>query len=133
MNGETLLAQTRRRVARMVEPRRTLLVVTKTHECFYADQLVGVPPGSLLVQPCNQGTAPAILYSLFRLRGCDPSAVVGFFPSDHHFADDKALIAHVASAFEAAESPSGSGKVVLLGIAPNDPEVEYGWIEPGLT
>ena len=132
MDGETLLARTRCRVGRIVEPRRTLLVVTKTHECFYSDQLAGAPSQSLLVKPCNRGTTPAILYSLFRLRGWDPNAVVGFFPSDHHFADDEALVAHVDSAFEAAESPSGSGRVVLLGIAPSNPEVEYGWIEPGL-
>jgi len=127
MGGETLLAQTRRRVGRMIEPQHTLLVVTKNHECFYADQLADTPSRSLLIQPRNRGTAPAILYSLFHLRESDPSAVVGFFPSDHHFVDDEALIAHVDSAFEAAES---SGRVVLLGIAPSGPEVEYGWIEP---
>ena len=129
MGGETLLAQTRRRVGRMIKPRQALLVVTKMHECFYADQLAETPPHLLLVQPCNRGTTPAILYSLFRVRESDPTAVVGLFPSDHHFADDEALSAHVDSAFEAAES--SSGRVVLLGIAPNSPEVEYGWIEPG--
>jgi len=127
MGGETLVAQTRRRVGRIIEPQHTLLVVTKKHECFYADQLADTTSRSLLIQPCNQGTAPAILYSLFHLRELDPSAVVGFFPSDHHFANVEALIAHVDSAFEAAES---SGRVVLLGIAPSGPEVEYGWIEP---
>ena len=129
MGGETLLAQTRCRIGQMIEPRQTLLVVTEMHECFYADQLADAPSRSLLVQPCNRGTTPAILYSLFRLRESDPSAVVGFFPSDHHFGDEEALIAHVDSAFEAAES--SSGRVVLLGIAPLSPEVEYGWIEPG--
>ena len=57
--------------------------------------------------------------------------MVGFFPSDHYFADDEALVAHVDSAFEAAES--SSGKVVLLGIKPSSPEVAYGWIEPGAS
>ena len=131
MDGETLLAQTRCRVERMVQPRHTLLVVTETHERFYSDQLNDVPSSSLLVQPCNRGTTPAILYSLVRLRESDPSAIVGFFPSDHHFADDEALIAHVDSAFEAAES--SSGRVVLLGIKPSSPEVAYGWIEPGAS
>jgi mannose-1-phosphate guanylyltransferase len=65
------------------------------------------------------------------LRESDPSAVVGFFPSDHYFADDEALVAHVDSAFESAES--SSEKVVLLGIKPSSPEVAYGWIEPGAS
>jgi len=131
MDGETLLAHTRSRVERMVQPRHTLLVVTETHERFYSDQLNDVPSSSLLVQPCNRGTTPAILYSLIRLRESDLSAIVGFFPSDHHFADDQALVAHVDSAFEAAES--ASGRVVLLGIKPSSPEVAYGWIEPGAS
>lgn len=80
MDGETLLAQTRCRIARIIEPRQTLLAVTKLHESFYADQMADTLSRSLLVQPCNRGTTPAILYSLFRLRESDPSAVVGFFP-----------------------------------------------------
>jgi mannose-1-phosphate guanylyltransferase len=128
MDGQTLLAQTRFRVERMVQPRQTLLVVTKTHECFYSDQLNDTPSHSLLVQPCNRGTTPAILYSLLRLRESDPNAVVAFFPSDHHFADTDALVAHVDLAFQSA---AASGKVVLLGIQPGSPEVDYGWIEPG--
>ena len=131
MDGETLLTHTRCRVERMVQPEHTLLVVTETHERFYSNQLNDVPSSSLLVQPCNRGTTPAILYSLLRLSESDPSAVVGFFPSDHHFADDEALVAHVDSAFDAADS--ASGRVVLLGIKPSSPEVAYGWIEPGAS
>lgn len=127
LHGETLLNQTRRRLKRFIEPRKTLLVVTKTHERFYAGQAPVAE--SFLVQPCNRGTTPAILYSLFRLRDLDPAAVAGFFPSDHYFADDEGFVRHVETAFGAAESYSDL--VVLLGIAPERPEVAYGWIEPG--
>ncbi|MBZ5620564.1 MAG: hypothetical protein LAQ69_17840, partial [Acidobacteriia bacterium] len=91
MSGDTLLHQTRRRVRRMIKPEQTLLVVTKTHERFYADQLTGTPSSCVLVQPHNHGTAPAILFSLIRLLQLDSQAIVAFFPSDHHFADDDAL------------------------------------------
>ena len=129
MNGDTLLDQTRRRIRRMIKPAQTLLVVTETHERFYADQLAGTPSSCVLVQPQNQGTAPALLFSLLRLHQLDPQAIVAFFPSDHHFADGETLKAHVDSAFRTAEP--FPGKVVLLGIAPSSPEVDYGWIEPG--
>lgn len=129
LDGDTLLDQTRRRVKRIIKPLQTLLVVTKTHERFYTDQVAGTPPSYVLAQPCNRGTAPAILFSLVRLRQLDPRAIVAFFPSDHYFADDADLSAHVDSAFDAARS--FADKVVLLGIAPSSAEVEYGWIEPG--
>ncbi len=106
-----------------------MLVLTKTHEAFYEDQVFGVPPSGMLIQPCNRGTAPAIIYSLLHLREMDPDGIVAFFPSDHHFSDDEAFSRHMESAYAAAACLSE--QVILLGIPPDSPEVEYGWIEPG--
>ena len=129
MGDETLLQQTQRRVSRLVPAWRTLLALTRTHEPFYPGAVAGIPSPRLLIQPSNQGTAPAILYSLLRLREMDPKGIVAFFPSHHHFSDDEAFVGHIDSAYAAAESQPGM--VVLLGIPPETPDVEYGWIEPG--
>ena len=132
LGEETLLHQTQRRISRLVQSWRTVLVLTKTHEPFYADEVAGIPSSRLLIQPSNQGTAPAILYSVLRLCEIDPKGVVAvaFFPSDHHFSDDKAFIGNIESAYDAAASRPEV--VILLGIPPESPEVEYGWIEPGI-
>ena len=61
----------------------------------------------------------------------DPEGIVAFFPSDHFFLDDASFIRHIDSAYTAAVFRPEV--VVLLGIAPEAPEIEYGWIEPGLT
>jgi mannose-1-phosphate guanylyltransferase len=127
--GETLLEQTRRRLSQVVPEQRVLLVLTRTHERFYADQLPGVPSSNLLVQPNNHGTAPAIVYSLTRLNVVAPDAVVGFFPSDHHFENEAAFAVAVNQAFEHGELYGE--RVLLLGIPPDSPEEAYGWIEPG--
>lgn len=129
VGDETLLQQTRHRTSRMIEPDQTLLVTTATHERYYADQLTGVPASCLVAQPLNQGTAPAIIYSLMRLREVDANAVVAFFPSDHHFSNEEALAVHMETAFGAAVAHPE--RVTLLGIVPETPEVAYGWIEPG--
>ena len=126
---ETLLDQTRSRVALMIRPQQTLLVITEAHERFYAGQVAVTHPSLLLVQPYNKGTTAAILYSLFSLRELDPNAVVAFFPSDHHFANDDAFVHCIDSAFETVEL--WPRLTLLLGIAPDCPEVGYGWIEPG--
>ncbi|MEO8052964.1 MAG: sugar phosphate nucleotidyltransferase [Acidobacteriota bacterium] len=130
LGSETLLHQTQRRVSRVVQSWRTLLVLTSTHNSYYADEVAGIPSSRLLIQPSNQGTAPAILYSLLRLREMDPKGVVAFFPSDHHFSDDNAFNRHIDTAYAAAASRPEM--VILLGISPETPEAEYGWIEPGL-
>ena len=104
LGNETLLHQTQHRVFRSVHPWRTLLVLTKTHERFYADEITGIPSSRLLIQPSNLGTAPAIHYSLLRLCEMDPKGVVAFFPSDHHFSDDEAFGTHVDLAYDVAAS-----------------------------
>jgi mannose-1-phosphate guanylyltransferase len=131
VSDETLLHQTQRRISRLVPRWRTLLMLTNTHERFYADQIAGMPSSSVLSQPCNRGTTPAILYSLMRLCEMDPKGVVAFFPSDHYFSDDEVFVRQIDLAYSvAAFRPE---MVILLGITPESPEVEYGWIEPGLV
>ena len=120
MGDETLLQQTRRRVQRLVPPSRTLLVLTKAHQPFFSDEVAGMPASRVLIQPSNKGTAPAILYSLQRLREMDPKDVVAFFPSDHHFSDDEAFSRYIDSAYAAAEARPEM--VILLGIPPETPE-----------
>ncbi len=124
---ETLLARTRRRVARALPPDRTLLVMTKAHAPYYAAELATVPPRLMVAQPGNRGTLPAILWSLLRLARLDQQAIAGFFPSDHYIADEELFTEKVKTAFAAAETVSG---VILLGAAATAPETEYGWIEP---
>jgi mannose-1-phosphate guanylyltransferase len=131
MGTETLLQQTQRRISRLIPPQRTLLSLTRNHEPFYSEQVKGIPPSRLLIQPRNRGTAPAILPSLLGVGEMDPDGVVVFFPSDHHFSDDEAFIGHIDSAYTAAASRTQG--VILLGIPPESPEVEYGWIEPDLS
>jgi mannose-1-phosphate guanylyltransferase len=126
---ETLLEQTRRRVARIVPGSKTLLILTRTHERFYADEITDVPSSCLIIQPYNHGTAPAIAYALTRLQQMDPQGLVAFFPSDHHFANAEAFVAHTDFAF--AQAKAHPARVILLGIEPESPEEAYGWIEPG--
>jgi mannose-1-phosphate guanylyltransferase len=102
--------------------------VNRAHEPYYAPLLAGAPATNLVAQPCNRGTAPAILYSLLRIAAVDPDALAVFFPSDHYISDDQKFMAHVRSALDAARHRRDL--VVLLGIHAESPEVEYGWIEP---
>jgi len=129
LGGESLLEQTRRRVATFAPGERVLIVLVDAHERFYAPLLTDVLPRCLVIQPENRGTAPAILYGLLRLTTMTPVAPVALFPSDHYVSDDRAFIAHVEAAAEAVRARPDL--VVLLGITPDTAEVGYGWIEPG--
>lgn len=126
---QTLLGQTRRRAALVAPPGRILTVVTRAHERHYAIELDGVAPETVVVQPSNRGTAAAIAYAVLRLEAAGLAEPVAIMPSDHYVSSDHAFMARVECALEAARAEPD--RLVLLGIAPDRPEPEYGWIEAG--
>jgi mannose-1-phosphate guanylyltransferase len=128
--ADTLLTETRRRAALSVPSHRTLIVVNRAHERFYAPQLADVHTRALVAQPENRGTAPAVLYALLTLAKRQATGdTVTFLPSDHFVSDDALFMRHVAAASEGvARRPD---LVTLLGVKPDRAESGYGWIEPG--
>jgi mannose-1-phosphate guanylyltransferase len=130
LSGEsTVLERTRRRVALAFPPERTTIVVTRAHSRFYETLLSDVSPNRLVVQPRNRGTAPAMLYALFRSQKITRNSAVAVFPSHHYVGDDAAFMRHVDLAFEGVRARPDL--LVLLGTAPDGPEVDYCWIEMG--
>lgn len=128
LNDETLLDVTRKRVELKFKPENIYYSLTQKHDFYYQSHLVEIKKSNLVVQSENKGTAPAILYSLLRIATQNADATVAFFPSDHYFSDDEALMNQVERAFETAERQPKS--IVLLGIEPDKAETSYGWIEP---
>jgi mannose-1-phosphate guanylyltransferase len=59
----------------------------------------------------------------------DPGATIAVFPSDHFVSEDATFMEHVA--YVAAWVNEHADRLVLLGAAPTEAEVEYGWIEVG--
>jgi mannose-1-phosphate guanylyltransferase len=127
--GKTLLEQTMDRVSLLVPRSQTITVLTRSHEWFYSPLVDGIASGNRLIQPENRGTAPAILCVLLRLIEAGHTGAVAIFPSDHYVSGDSIFMRHVSTALRAVDhSPE---LTVLLGIRPDGPEAEYGWIEPG--
>jgi len=132
LGGETLLDATRRRVELIVRPDRQVVVVTAAHAGYYAGLERELLPDRLVVQPLNRGTAAGVLYPLLRVADLGGRDVpVAIFPSDHAVLDDGPFAACVAGALDVARAEPA--RVVLLGIEPERPETEYGWIEPAAT
>lgn len=128
LNDETLLDVTTKRVELSIKSENIYYSLTQKHEFYYRMLLSNVKKSNLVVQSENKGTAPAILYALMRIATQNPDATVAFFPSDHYFSDDEALMNQVEKAFETTEQQPKS--IILLGIEPDKAETSYGWIEP---
>jgi mannose-1-phosphate guanylyltransferase len=124
----SLVDETQKRVAFELAKERTLFLLNRLHEPYYVNILSDIPTSNLIEQPCNIGTAPAILYSVLKIAAVDPHAIIGFFPSDHYVSDNTEFMAQIRTAFEAAHGRADL--VILIGVEPESPETEYGWIEP---
>jgi len=129
IGNRSLIEQTLQRVSLAIEEEQILTSVTRSHERFYRPILAATPQHTLIVQPENRGTAPAIIYALFRLAELASDARVALFPCDHFVRDDRGFMRHVELAFDAIDRRPEL--TILLGIAADRPETGYGWIEPG--
>lgn len=127
--GRTLLAETRSRLAPLIDSARVAFILRRSHRRFWSAELHDVPPERLLVQPANRGTGVAIAYSVLEIAARDESAVIAFVPADHYYDDDSAFHAAIAGALSAVND--NPRRLALLGAEPYYPETEYGWIQPG--
>jgi mannose-1-phosphate guanylyltransferase len=129
--NRSLLGHTRDRLKPIFGDSRLMFVVTKKHDCFYREELADVDPSRVLEQPANRGTGIAIIAALLRLLEHEHDPIIGIFPSDHFYADNSAFELTVRSAIDAISEYDDS--IVLIGARPEWPEVEFGWIEPGVS
>jgi mannose-1-phosphate guanylyltransferase len=128
LDGETLLDRTRRRVDVLTPFDRQVVVVTRPHEPYYRSLLSHLAPGRLVVQACNRGTGPGLLYPLLRITELAGDVPLAVFPSDHFVDDDAKFVGAVQAALDATRARRDL--VTLLGVEADQPETEYGWIEP---
>ena len=130
VHGKASLLQTALHRAERVVPReRTLAVVAAHHRRWWRHELGALAAENLVVQPRNRGTAVGILLPLLEVLRRDPEARLLVLPSDHYVDEEDVLAESAHRAF--AEIDRHPEKVVLLGIAPDTGDTEYGWISPG--
>ncbi len=124
----SMLQHTLDRVAQLIPPERTRIVVNPSHIKEIRTQLSNLPEHSLVFQPYNRETAPGALLPLTYIYKQDPEARVAFFPSDHFIREEDRFMRYVAAADQVVQHHPE--QIALLGIQPEGPEVEYGWIAP---
>ncbi len=127
--GPSLLERTLRRAERVTPLDRVVPVVAEHHRRWWHSQLKSLPAANVIVQSVNHGTATGLLPPLLQLFLRDLDALVLVLPSDHHARDERPLEEALRRAIRAASAAPGS--VMLLGIEPETPDPDYGWVLPG--
>ena len=126
--GPTLLRQTLARTAALVPREQISVVVSDAHRQWWRSELADLPCENVLVQPANRGTAAGILAAALAVSRRAPAARVLVLPSDHHVGDEATLRGAFRAALDAVQRERE--RIVLLGVTPDAPDTQYGWIVP---
>lgn len=126
--GRTMIQQTFDRFEGIIDIDHVWVVTSANFKQLVADQLTGINPQHILLEPCMRNTAPCIAYVSWKIQKEDPTALIVVAPSDH-------LVLNVPKfqqTINTGLSFVADGKRVLtLGMTPTRPETGYGYIEQG--
>jgi mannose-1-phosphate guanylyltransferase len=116
------------RATRLTPPAHMVTVVAHHHRHDALTQLDGRRDSMTLFQPANRDTAAGVFLPLTYIRAKAPQATVVLFPSDHFAYPEDRFLEAVRHTVRIAELRPD--RVVMLGVAPDRLELDYGWIQP---
>lgn len=122
------LHRTISRARRLVADERIVAVVADQHREWWMDELADLLPENILSQPENRGTAVGVLHALFYVTLQSEAPVLVFLPSDHDVEGEHLLLEAIETAIQAVRLRPEI--IVMLGMAPEGADSEYGWIVP---
>lgn len=126
--GRSLLQMSYDRILPVV-PRENIVVVTNARYAgLIREQLPGIEPHNILLEPARRNTAPCIAWAAYHIHAFDPEASMIVTPSDHLITGERVFQECVCRGFDFVESHDA---LLTLGITPTRPDTGYGYIQIG--
>lgn len=126
--GKSMIQQTFERFAEIIDIEHLWVVTSKSYRDLVLEQLHGINPHHVLLEPCMRNTAPCIAYVSWKIRKEDPHAVVVVAPSDHLVLKENVFRKYISYGLELVSSKNC---ILTMGIHPSHPNTGYGYIEQG--
>jgi mannose-1-phosphate guanylyltransferase len=126
--GPCLLQEALQRASAVAPLSNICSIVAEQHREWWTPVLNYLPEQNIVVQPQNRGTAHGILLPLLRIAERDPDATVVLLPADHYLRDEETMALALRRAADLAHSDRNS--IYLLGVEPDEPDTELGYILP---
>ncbi len=90
------------------------------------EEIIGVKPENIIVEPSGKNTAPCIGLSALKIAKLEKNAVMGIFPADHLIIGHKRFAKAVTSAKHIARRKK---TLITIGLKPTFPSTGYGYIQ----
>jgi mannose-1-phosphate guanylyltransferase len=130
LGDETLIQRTVARVRPLAEPTGITVVTDDRYAALVREQ---IPEARVIAEPVGRNTAAAVALAALSLDGV-PDEVMAILPADHAIADEPAFVDLLAGVGRLAGGALGvASPLVTLGIRPDRPATEYGYLRPRLA
>lgn len=127
---DSMVQSTYARFAGLIPPERVYVTTNTRYLPLIAQHLPGIPAANIIGEPCKKNTAPALVLAAAQLCQRDPDAIMICAPSDQMVARLAPFLDAIGVAVTIARTED---YLVTLGITPDRPAVEYGYIERDLS
>lgn len=126
--GQTLLQMTADRVRRLVPEENVILITNEQYAETVREQLPGISPEHILLEPARRDTAPAVLWAAHHIAARNPEASFVTLPSDHVILRETDFQEALRRGFEFVEK---ADRLLALGLPANYPNTSYTYIQKG--
>ena len=125
--GDTsMLQMTVDRLKKIKKVTEIYIITRKNLYDLIIQNIKGIKPDHVIVEPSGKNTAPAIGMMAAYLAIDNPDAVMGIFPSDHLIVGHRKFEKAVSTANHLAKK---GDNLVTIGIKPHYPSTAYGYIQ----
>jgi mannose-1-phosphate guanylyltransferase len=124
--GKSLLQQTFDRFKKIIPEENILIVSHIDYKDLINEQLPGINPNQVLLEPMRKNTAVCIAYANFKILKNNPNANIIVAPSDHLILKEDEFIDVIQKGLDFSSS---NNALLTIGIKPSRPETGYGYIQ----
>ncbi len=123
--GKTFIQSTVLRFDDICPPENIFVVTNRDYLDLVKQQLPQLSEDQILTEPLRRNTAPCIAYASYKIQRRNPDAQIVVAPSDHAIFDVKKFKKTIETALDACRYDW----LMTLGIKPNRPETQFGYIQ----
>ncbi len=124
--GKSLLQETFNRFDGLIPSENIFIVTNKAYGALVLEQLPGINPDNVLLEPSRRNTAPCIAYAAHKIYKKNQEAKLIIAPSDHLVLQKDIFLGKVKLGFQFVSSENA---LLTLGIQPGRPDTGYGYIQ----
>ena len=124
--GRSLLQQTFDRFTKIIPAKNILIVSHEQYKDLIFEQLPGIHPNQVLLEPMRKNTAVCIAYANFKILKENQNANIIVAPSDHLILRENEFLDVISKGLEFTQNTNA---LLTIGIKPSRPETGYGYIQ----